>query len=223
MRDNYYNTMTMKLIQKSFFDGTREFELVDDVVNVRIKKLFKEEKLTVGLLILNPKPIINEPYLEFHDRYKGNLLLSLLLNKPNAEEFNIFVDALKQGALGKNNPLADVETEASESSRAEALARNVYEEPPEFDESDEIKARISFQPVNAGRLDDDITMLKSYLDEDDIKPLLDSLETLKAEPQNEAAFQKVVDIFNDLGNYTGAVLTYAPYLKVLISQSLGYK
>ena len=36
----------MKLIQKDLLKGTREFEIVDDVVNVRIKKPFKEEKLT---------------------------------------------------------------------------------------------------------------------------------------------------------------------------------
>ena len=122
----------MKLVQKSLLNGTREFDLAGDVVNVRIKKLFKEEKLTVGLVILNPEPVINGPCLEFHDRYKGHALLSLLLNKPNAEEFNAFVDALKQGALGKDTPTSGTETASAESLRAEALARNVYEEPPEF-------------------------------------------------------------------------------------------
>ena len=82
---------------------------------------------------------------------------------------------------------------------------------------------MSFPPVIAERVDDDITMLKTYLDEDAIKPLLDSLETLKVEPQNEAAFQKMVDAYNDLGVNTGAVLTYAPYLKALLSQSIGHK
>lgn len=210
----------MKLIQKSFLNCTREFELVDDVVNVRIKKLFKEEKLTVGLLILNPEPVINEPYLEFNDRYKGHLLLSLRINKPNAKEFYAFVDALKKGALGAVTPSVDVATASPDSSRSEALAWNMYEEPPEFVESDESRERASFQPVNTQRLDDDIGMLKTYLHEDDIKDLLDSLEALKAAPDNEAAFEKVVADFNDLGIFQGAVLTYAPYLKVLLSQSI---
>jgi len=210
----------MKLVQKSLLNGTREFELAGDVVNVRIKKLFKEEKLTVGLAILNPEPVINGPCLEFHDRYKGHLLLSLLLNKPNAVEFNAFVDALKQGALGKDTPTAGTETASAESLRAEALARNVYEEPPEFAESDQAGESIDFQPVNPARLADDITMLKTYLDEGDIKPLLDALETLKAKPDNEAAYQKMLDAFNALGITQGAVLTYATYLKVLLSQSL---
>ena len=212
--------MTIKLIQKSLLKGTREFEIIDDAVHVRMKGLIKEEKLAVGLSILNPEPMVNGSELEFHDRYKGHLLLSLRLNEPNAEEFNTFVDALKQSALGKGSPVAGVETASPEASRSEALARNVYEEPPEFEESDETRERASFQPVNAERLAGDIAMLKTYLDENDIKPLLDSLDTLKAEPDNEAAFQKVVDAFNDLGSNTGAVLTYAPYLKVLISQTI---
>ena len=112
------------------------------------------------------------------------------------------------------------ETASAESLRAEALARNVYEEPPEFAESDQASESIDFQPVNPARLADDITMLKTYLDEGDIKPLLDALETLKAEPDNEAAYQKMLDAFNALGITQGAVLTYATYLKVLLSQSL---
>ena len=78
----------------------------------------------------------------------------------------------------------------------------------------------SFKPVNTERLDNDINMLKTYIDENDIKPLLDSLETLKAEPANEVVFQNMMGAFNDLGIKQGAVLTYAPYLKVLLSQSV---
>ena len=215
--------MTMKLIQKILFNGTREFEIVDDVVNMRIKGVFKEEKLTVGLSTLNPEPVINQPYLEFHSRINSDPLLSLLLDKPNAQEFNAFVALLKQRVLGGSNEVADAEAVPSETTRTEALARNVYEEPPEFWESDETRERISFKPVNAERVDGDISMLKTYLKEGDIKPLLDSLETLKADPQNEAAFQKVVDAYNDPSILQGAVLCYAPYLKVLLSQYLGHK
>ncbi|MEA1890977.1 MAG: hypothetical protein U9N50_14520 [Pseudomonadota bacterium] len=38
------------------------------------------------------------------------------------------------------------------------------------------------------------------------------------EPEDEAAYQKMLDAFNDLGIKTGAVLTYAPYLKALLSK-----
>ncbi|WP_126455811.1 hypothetical protein [Sulfuriflexus mobilis] len=207
----------MKLVQKRFLKGSREFEIVDDTVYVRIKSLFKEQKLTVDLSTLDPEPVINGSELAFYSPHKGRPVFSLLLNNPNAEKFNAFVDALKQKITGEDS----AETVSPETAQS-ALARNVYEEPPEFVESDNAQNEISFQPVNAERLDNDITMLKTYLDEKDIKPLLDSLETLKAEPQNEAAFQKMMDAFNDLGINQGAVLTYATYLKVLASKSVRF-
>ncbi|MDX2507229.1 MAG: hypothetical protein QNL62_22520 [Gammaproteobacteria bacterium] len=209
--------MTMKLLQKRFLKGTREFEIIDDAIFVRIKSLFKEEKLTVDLSTLDPEPVINGSELAFFSPYKGRPVLSLLLNKPNTEEFNTFIDTLKQKIMGEDNTFASVEAVSPETTRS-ALARNVYEEPPAFQGSDDTREKSSFEPVNVERLDDDITMLRTYLDEDGFKPLLDSLETLKAEPQNEAAFQKMRDAFNDLGIYQGAVLTYAPYLNVLLSK-----
>jgi len=212
--------MTIKLIQKRFLKGTREFEIIEDTVYVRIKGLLKEEKLTVGLSILNPEPVVNGSELEFHSRSRNGPMLSLFLNKPNAEEFNAFVDVLKQRALREDKAFAGVEAVSPETSLPEAPGWNVYEEPPEFGESNEARDKISFQPVKAERVEEDITMLKTYLDEDDIKPLIDSLETLKTEPQNEAAFQKVMDAYNDLGISQGAVLTYASYLKVLLSKSI---
>ena len=209
--------MTMKLVQNVFLKGIREFEIADDLIFVRIKSLFKEEKLTINLSTLDPEPVINDSELEFFSPHKGRPIFSLLLNKPNTEVFNAFVDTLKNKITGEDNSIPSDAAVSPETARS-ALARNVYEEPPEFVESDETREKMSFQPVNAERLDDDISMLKTYLDENSIKPLIDSLETLKAEPQNEAAFKKMMDAFNDLGIYQGAVLTYASYLKVLLSK-----
>ena len=209
--------MTMKLVQKCFLKGSREFEIVDDALFVRIKSLFKEEKLTIDLSMLDPEPVIKGSELEFFSQFKGRPVLSLLLNKPNTEEFNAFLDTLKQQIMGEGSSLTPVVAVSSETAQS-ALARNVYEEPPTFLGSDDKQENINFEPVNVERLDEDITMLKTYLDEGSYKPLLDSLETLKAEPQNEAAFLKMMDIFDNLGIYQGAVLTYAPYLKVLLSK-----
>ncbi len=63
-------------------------------------------------------------------------------------------------------------------------------------------------------------MLKTYLAEEDIQPFLLALEALKAEPQSDEAFARMVDAFNELGFYQGSVLTYATYLKVLLSNNL---
>jgi hypothetical protein len=98
----------MKLVQKSLFKGTREFELLDDEVRVRIKSLFHKKELTVTLAILNPEPVVNNGRLEFHSRVKCGPLLSLYLNKPNAREFNAFVEALRQKALKEYNAFAGI-------------------------------------------------------------------------------------------------------------------
>ena len=93
----------MKLIQKHLFKGTQEIDLRDDTVQVRTKTPFKENKFDIELAILNPEPVINKFTLEFHSRVQCGPLISLYLDKPNKEEFNAFVNALKQKALDEYN------------------------------------------------------------------------------------------------------------------------
>ena len=214
--------MTMKLVQRRFLKDTREYEIIDDdTLSVRIKRPLKEEKLTVSLSMLNPEPVVKDSELEFYSDYKGRPILSLLLNKPNAAEFDTFIDTLKKKIIGEDDILTSVDDDSQDTKVSEALARNVYEEPPVFFEDSADRRDItSVLPVNAERLSDDISMLKTYLEEEDIRPLIDSLETLKAEPDNEAAYQKMLDAYDVLGIKQGAVLTYAPYLKVLLSKSI---
>ena len=133
------------------------------------------------------------------------------------DEFNRFVLVLKQKISGNEDALAGIEAGTA---RPDALGWNVYDEPPEFDEPGGSREKNSFEPLNPERVAEDITMLKTYLDEDDIQPLLGILEILKAEPANEAAFQKMMDVYNAMGVKQGAVLTYAPYLKVILSRSV---
>ena len=99
----------MKLIQKHLLKGTREFELLDDEVRVRIKTPLNEKELSVPLAILNPEPVINGSKLDFHSRVKCGPMFSLYLNKPNPEEFNAFVEAVKAKALSEYNAFAGIE------------------------------------------------------------------------------------------------------------------
>jgi hypothetical protein len=62
-------------------------------------------------------------------------------------------------------------------------------------------------------------MLERYLDVEEIKPLLTALEALKAEPGNESYFDQLVKAFEGLGSQQGAVLTYAPYVSILLSDN----
>jgi len=200
----------MKLIQKQFLKGSREFELDGDIINFRIKTALKEEKLTVDLSILNPEPVVNKPFLEFHSRVKCGPLLSLLIDKPNAREFNAFVDALKQRARQEYNAFAGF----SSGTAADRLPGNVYEEPPEMGEPDKNRTRTKVIPL---RVDETIQMLQQHLDGAEIDALVMALEALKAEPDNEASFNQLLKAFDDLGPRQGAVLTYAPYVSLLLS------
>jgi hypothetical protein len=75
------------------------------------------------------------------------------------------------------------------------------------------------QSVKVADIDIAIQMLNTYLDTQDISPLLSALQTLKTEPQNEAYQTEVINAFNDLGIMQGAVLTYAPYLNIFVSDN----
>lgn len=210
----------MKLVQKQLLKGTREFEIVDDMVKFRIKKPFKEEKLTVDLSILNPEPVVNDPFLEFHGRVRCGPLLSLLIDKPNVEEFNAFVDELKQRARQEYNAFAGLKA----GSLPAGMAANVFDEPPEFDESRQNRIEKIVKPVSVEDIDNAILMLERYLDAEEIKPFLTALEALKAEPENESYFGQLVTAFDDLGPRQGAVLTYAPYVSILLSDDpFGYQ
>jgi hypothetical protein len=205
--------MSMKLVQKHFLKGSREFEIADDVINVRIKSRFKEEKITVDLSILNPEPVVNESFLEFHSRVKCGPLLSLSIDKPDAQKFNAFVDELKQRARQEYNAFAGLKA----GSLPEGMAANGFEEPPEFDESEQVRIEKKVKPVRIADIDIAIQMLNRHLDATEIKPMLTALEALKENPENESGFDQLVKAFDDLGPRQGAVLTYAPYVSILLT------
>jgi len=211
----------MLLTQKQLFKGVRIFEIVDDVIHVNIKSLFRKEKLTVALATLNPEPVVDGEELVFQDGLTSEPVFSLLLNNPNPEEFSDFVNAMQRAILGQSRPLNNVQGGPLPGMQVQAPGNNLYDEPPEFDD-DNGQRKPRFQPVSAQRVGEDIAMLKTYLNEGDIQPLLKSLEMLEAEPQDEEKFQQVVDAYNASGFQQGAILTYAPYLKVLLSRYIAW-
>ena len=199
----------MKLVQKQLFRSTREFEIAEDLVHVRIRTPFREEKLTVVLSMLNPEPVVNGPCLEFHSRVKNHPLLALYRNKPDAESFDRFVDALKHRARAEYDAFTGLRPAAA----GTGPAANSYDEPPEFGEPRKPRGK----PVNAANIDSSIRMLRQHVGSDDIEPLIEALEALKSEPGDEANFARLVSAFDELGPQQGAVLTYAPYVTILLS------
>jgi len=180
---------------------------------VRIKTpLNKEEKLTVMLTVLNPEPVISKNRLEFTSRVNNEPLLSLFLAKPNPDEFNAFVSQLKQKALDEYNAFAGLK-----SGSTSELERNVYDEPPEFDNPDNAYSIRNREHINVEGIEDAIKMLSAQVDNEQIGSFLEALKGLKEDPMDESRMSRVVTEFASLGSAQGAVLTYAPYISVLLS------
>lgn len=78
----------------------------------------------------------------------------------------------------------------------------------------------SFRAVDLQRIETSIMMLKQYLAEDDIAPLIDVLESIAADPRNEALHGQLSDVFDGLGRLQGAVLTCAPYISIVLAGRL---
>ena len=204
--------MSTKLIQKQLFKGTQEFEIVDDAINIHIKSPFKkDETLTVMLAVLNPEPIIRQSRLEFTSRVNNEALVSLYLAKPNAEEFNAFVNLLKQKAQDEYNEFAGLKANASST-----LEGNVYDEPPDFEATDE-PGGIARKPVRVEAVEESINMLSEYIGGEEIEPLLSALKALQSEPENIEHLSRLAKEFDALGPGQGAVLTYAPYIGILLT------
>lgn len=73
------------------------------------------------------------------------------------------------------------------------------------------------KPIKAADIDIALQMLNRHMDAQEIETLLSTLQALKNEPGNESRREAVVEAFHNLGIKQGAVLTYAPYLNVFIS------
>ena len=207
----------MKLVQKQFLKGSREFEITEDAVQVCIKTLRKQETRTVMLAILNPEPVVNGSLLEFHSRVKCGPLLSLLVDKPDRESFEAFVAELKRRAREEYGVFTGLKTGIP----AEGLAANSYDEPPDFDTP--VAKRRDRKPVRAESIASSIRMLEQHLGRDGIEALLDALAALQATPEDESRLTDLVTVFDQLGSRQGAVLTYAPYISILLSDDpFGY-
>lgn len=204
----------MKLTQKHLLKGRQEFEIFDDYVKFCSKAPFKDKvEMTVMLTVLNPEPVITRTSLDFTSRVNGEALLSLYLGKPNAREFNAFVSALKNRAQEEYQVFAGLKP----IEQSTGLGANVYDEPPEFEDSGlEQQAKVRKDLSSAG-IEEAIEMLNTYLNGDETAPLIAALEQLKSDPGSQALQGKVVNAFNELGPTQGAVLTYAPYVGILMS------
>ena len=88
--------MTSRIVQKHPDRGTREFELVDDMIEYRIKSQFANEELSVVLSVLNPEPVVDGSMMYFLSEVNREALIKLFVDLPDAETFAKFVSTVQQ-------------------------------------------------------------------------------------------------------------------------------
>ena len=76
-------------------------------------------------------------------------------------------------------------------------------------------------PQNLNRLvasvDASVQLLRRYLDEPEIAPLISVLEAIVKDPKDDTLLARLSEVFGGLGILQGAVLTYAPYIAIVLS------
>ena len=74
--------------------------------------------------------------------------------------------------------------------------------------------------VETTKINASIEGLKAFVKDESIDPLISILEELKDDPNNESLLLQLSDTFKALGIIQGAVITYAPYISLLLSYDL---
>ena len=73
--------------------------------------------------------------------------------------------------------------------------------------------------IDAAGIASSIEQLQERFGKDDVAPLVAVLEAMKRNPQDSALMDQLSEALDGLGIMQGAVLTYAPYLAVILSDS----
>ena len=74
--------------------------------------------------------------------------------------------------------------------------------------------------VDAKKINASIEALKKFVKDESVEPLISLLEALKDDPNNESLLLQLSDTFKTLDIVQGAVITYAPYISLLLSYDL---
>ena len=76
------------------------------------------------------------------------------------------------------------------------------------------------QNVDVVRIDESIELLKKFTNDPAIDPLIVALEALKNDPDNRLLLEAMTESFAGLGIAQGTVLTYAPYVGLLLTDDI---
>lgn len=76
------------------------------------------------------------------------------------------------------------------------------------------------QEIDIDKVDISIKLLNEYIKDVSVEPVISVLEAIKKEPNNETLLKQLKEALDNLGIFKGAVLTYAPYVSILVSNDL---
>ncbi len=72
--------------------------------------------------------------------------------------------------------------------------------------------------IDSMRIAESIELLNKFVDDSSIDPFIAALEALKNDTGNKSLIAQVITVWNELGITQGAVLTYAPYVWLMLSE-----
>jgi hypothetical protein len=73
--------------------------------------------------------------------------------------------------------------------------------------------------IDASRIEEAISMLEQYIGSEELGPLFAVLRALPENPGDEALLARLSEVVDNLGILQGAVLTYAPAIAGLLSDT----
>ena len=74
------------------------------------------------------------------------------------------------------------------------------------------------QNIDPVKIHDSIEALNKFITDNSITQLISALEALEKDPGNALLLAQVSTALNDIGVMKGAVLTYAPYVWLMLSE-----
>jgi hypothetical protein len=70
--------------------------------------------------------------------------------------------------------------------------------------------------IDAMRIDESIELLNQHLDAEAIAPLISVLQAIADNPYDASLLDQLSEVFADMGFLQGAILTYAPYVAIIL-------
>jgi hypothetical protein len=76
------------------------------------------------------------------------------------------------------------------------------------------------QNTDVVRIEESIELLKKFVNDPAIDPLISALDALRKDPDNKVLLDAMTESFSGLGIAQGSVLTYAPYVGLLLTDDI---